>query len=163
MFSSRGMVRARCLRRAKSSGRMPLHLHVQTLTERVALCRTTERRLVFRARNAVEHGRFETTPHSLPVDSRILQPCKPKIPGAPRSIKNVLRASVGELCTQSPEYRRIVGETIRTYRKQAGLTQERRRGADVITTSSGEVETGNMENLTGFVAQNRKGPRHSRA
>lgn len=43
-------------------------------------------------------------------------------------------------------YRRIVGETIRTYRKCAGLTQEKlAERADLHHNFIGEVERGNME------------------
>jgi transcriptional regulator with XRE-family HTH domain len=43
-------------------------------------------------------------------------------------------------------YRRIVGETIRTYRKRAGLTQEKlAERADLHHNFIGEVERGNME------------------
>ena len=47
---------------------------------------------------------------------------------------------------QKPEYRRIVGETIRTYRKQASLTQEKlAERAGLHHNFIGEVERGNME------------------
>ena len=43
-------------------------------------------------------------------------------------------------------YRRIVGETIRTYRKCAGLTQEKlAERAELHHNFIGEVERGNME------------------
>ena len=43
-------------------------------------------------------------------------------------------------------YRRIVGETIRTYRKRAGFTQEKlAERADLHHNFIGEVERGNME------------------
>jgi transcriptional regulator with XRE-family HTH domain len=43
-------------------------------------------------------------------------------------------------------YRRIVGETIRTYRKRADLTQEKlAERADLHHNFIGEVERGNME------------------
>ena len=45
-----------------------------------------------------------------------------------------------------PHYRRIVGEKIRAYRKQAGLTQEKlAEKADLHHNFIGEVERGNME------------------
>jgi transcriptional regulator with XRE-family HTH domain len=45
-----------------------------------------------------------------------------------------------------PQHRRFVGETIRTYRKQAGLTQEKlAEKADLHHNFIGEVERGNME------------------
>lgn len=45
-----------------------------------------------------------------------------------------------------PPYRRIVGEKIRAYRKQAGLTQEKlAEKADLHHNFIGEVERGNME------------------
>lgn len=47
---------------------------------------------------------------------------------------------------QRPHYRRIVGEMIRTYRKQAGLTQEKlAEKADLHQNFIGQVERGNME------------------
>ena len=47
---------------------------------------------------------------------------------------------------QRLHYRRIVGETIRTYRKRAGLTQEKlAERADLHHNFIGEVERGNME------------------
>lgn len=43
-------------------------------------------------------------------------------------------------------YRRVVGETIRTYRKRASLTQEKlAERADLHHNFIGEVERGNME------------------
>lgn len=43
-------------------------------------------------------------------------------------------------------HRKIVGETIRHYRKQAGLTQEKlAEKADLHHNFIGEVERGNME------------------
>ena len=48
--------------------------------------------------------------------------------------------------SQKPHYRRIVGETIRTYRKRASLTQEKlAERADLHHNFIGEVERGNME------------------
>ena len=48
--------------------------------------------------------------------------------------------------SQRPYYRRIVGETIRTYRKRASLTQEKlAERADLHHNFIGEVERGNME------------------
>ena len=48
--------------------------------------------------------------------------------------------------SQRPDYRRIVGETIRTYRKQASLTQEKlAERAGLHHNFIGEVERGNME------------------
>jgi XRE family transcriptional regulator, regulator of sulfur utilization len=48
--------------------------------------------------------------------------------------------------SQRPQYRRIVGETIRSYRKRAGLTQEKlAERADLHHNFIGEVERGNME------------------
>jgi transcriptional regulator with XRE-family HTH domain len=48
--------------------------------------------------------------------------------------------------SQRRYYRRIVGETIRTYRKRAGLTQEKlAERADLHHNFIGEVERGNME------------------
>jgi transcriptional regulator with XRE-family HTH domain len=45
-----------------------------------------------------------------------------------------------------PIHRRIVGETIRSFRKQAGLTQEKlAEKADLHHNFIGEVERGNME------------------
>ena len=45
-----------------------------------------------------------------------------------------------------PQYRRVVGEAIRNYRKQAGLTQEKlAEKADLHHNFIGEVERGNME------------------
>lgn len=45
-----------------------------------------------------------------------------------------------------PYYRRLLGEKIRTYRKQAGLTQEKlAEKADLHHNFIGEVERGNME------------------
>ena len=45
-----------------------------------------------------------------------------------------------------PHHRRIVGEKIRHYRKQAGLTQEQlAEKADLHHNFIGEVERGNME------------------
>jgi transcriptional regulator with XRE-family HTH domain len=45
-----------------------------------------------------------------------------------------------------PHHRRKVGETIRTYRKQRGLTQEKlAEKADLHHNFIGEVERGNME------------------
>ncbi len=47
---------------------------------------------------------------------------------------------------QKPQHRRIVGEKIRSYRKQAGLTQEQlAEKADLHHNFIGEVERGNME------------------
>lgn len=47
---------------------------------------------------------------------------------------------------QRPHYRRIVGEIIRNYRKQAGLTQEKlAEKADLHHNFIGQVERGNME------------------
>lgn len=44
------------------------------------------------------------------------------------------------------QYRRIVGETIRTYRKRAGFTQEKlAEKADLHHNFVGQVERGNME------------------
>ena len=44
------------------------------------------------------------------------------------------------------QYRRIVGETIRTHRKRAGFTQEKlAEKADLHRNFIGEVERGNME------------------
>jgi transcriptional regulator with XRE-family HTH domain len=44
------------------------------------------------------------------------------------------------------QHRRIVGETIRTYRKRVGLTQEKlAEKADLHHNFIGEVERGNME------------------
>jgi transcriptional regulator with XRE-family HTH domain len=43
-------------------------------------------------------------------------------------------------------HRRIVGETIRSYRRKAGLTQEKlAENADLHHNFIGEVERGNME------------------
>ena len=48
--------------------------------------------------------------------------------------------------SQRLHYRRVVGETIRAYRKQAGLTQEKlAEKADLHHNFIGEVERGNME------------------
>lgn len=48
--------------------------------------------------------------------------------------------------SQRPYYRRIVGETIRKYRKRASLTQEKlAERADLHHNFIGEVERGNME------------------
>jgi XRE family transcriptional regulator, regulator of sulfur utilization len=45
-----------------------------------------------------------------------------------------------------PRHRRIVGEKIRTYRRRAGLTQEKlAEKADLHHNFIGEVERGNME------------------
>ena len=45
-----------------------------------------------------------------------------------------------------PHYRRNVGEKIRNYRKQAGLTQEKlAEKADLHHNFIGEVERGNMD------------------
>lgn len=45
-----------------------------------------------------------------------------------------------------PEYRRVVGETIRMYRKRAGLTQEKlAEKADLHHNFIGEVERGNLD------------------
>lgn len=45
-----------------------------------------------------------------------------------------------------PYHRRLVGETIRNYRKQAGFTQEQlAEKADLHHNFIGEVERGNME------------------
>lgn len=45
-----------------------------------------------------------------------------------------------------PQYRRVVGETIRTHRKRVGLTQEKlAEKADLHHNFIGEVERGNME------------------
>ena len=45
-----------------------------------------------------------------------------------------------------PKYRRIVGEKIRNYRKQADLTQEKlAEKADLHHNFIGEVERGNMD------------------
>ena len=45
-----------------------------------------------------------------------------------------------------PYHRRVVGETIRSYRRKAGLTQERlAEKADLHHNFIGEVERGNME------------------
>ena len=52
-----------------------------------------------------------------------------------------------------PNHRRILGESIRSYRKQAGLTQEKlAEKADLHHNFIGEVERGNMEiSLTSLV------------
>ena len=48
--------------------------------------------------------------------------------------------------SQRPYYRRIVGETIRAFRKRAGFTQEKlAERADLHHNFIGEVERGNME------------------
>ncbi len=48
--------------------------------------------------------------------------------------------------SQRLHYRRLVGETIRAYRKEAGLTQEKlAERADLHHNFIGEVERGNME------------------
>ncbi len=45
-----------------------------------------------------------------------------------------------------PNHRRIVGETLRNYRKLAGLTQEKlAEKSDLHHNFIGEVERGNME------------------
>jgi transcriptional regulator with XRE-family HTH domain len=45
-----------------------------------------------------------------------------------------------------PHYRRIVGEKIRSYRRQAGLSQEKlAEKADLHHNFIGEVERGNMD------------------
>ena len=45
-----------------------------------------------------------------------------------------------------PPYRRIIGEQIRTYRKKAGLTQEKlAEKADLHHNFIGEVERGNQD------------------
>jgi transcriptional regulator with XRE-family HTH domain len=45
-----------------------------------------------------------------------------------------------------PRYRKVVGETIRTYRKGAALTREKlAEKADLHHNFIGEVERGNME------------------
>ena len=52
-----------------------------------------------------------------------------------------------------PRHRKILGETIRLYRKRAGLTQEKlAEKADLHHNFIGEVERGNMEcSLTSMV------------
>jgi len=52
-----------------------------------------------------------------------------------------------------PNHRRILGERIRSYRKQAGFTQEKlAEQADLHHNFIGEVERGNMEiSLTSLV------------
>ena len=54
---------------------------------------------------------------------------------------------------QRPQYRRVFGEAIRVYRKEAGLTQEKLAElADMHHNFIGEVERGNMEcSLTSMV------------
>jgi transcriptional regulator with XRE-family HTH domain len=55
--------------------------------------------------------------------------------------------------SQRPYHRRVVGETIRAYRKKVGLTQEKlAERAGLHHNFIGEVERGNMEvSLTSLV------------
>jgi transcriptional regulator with XRE-family HTH domain len=47
---------------------------------------------------------------------------------------------------QRPQHRKVLGDTIRTYRKQAGLTQEKlAERADLHHNFIGEIERGRME------------------
>jgi XRE family transcriptional regulator, regulator of sulfur utilization len=53
-----------------------------------------------------------------------------------------------------PQYRRIVGEAIRAYRKRAGLTQEKlAEKADLHHNFVGELERGNMETSLGSMVK----------
>lgn len=54
--------------------------------------------------------------------------------------------SLIQAVSHRPQHRRIVGETIRSYRKKAGFTQEKlAERADLHHNFIGEVERGNME------------------
>jgi transcriptional regulator with XRE-family HTH domain len=58
------------------------------------------------------------------------------------------------LVPSKPSYRRIVGEQIRTYRKRAGLTQEKlAEKADLHHNFIGEVERGNQDISVGSLVK----------
>ena len=53
---------------------------------------------------------------------------------------------LADLVSARPKHRRILGETIRSYRKKVGFTQEKlAEKSDLHHNFIGEVERGNME------------------